>query len=163
MNTTAKKQYFTLEEANRRLPLVRAIVTDIVELYRDLSERRERLDRIRRLPGSANRDENSVYGEELQQIEDELEKDADRLQVFVDELQSLGAELKDFRVGLVDFLTQVDGEDAYLCWKLGEDEIGFWHEIEAGFQGRRSLMQGTAPADGTAPVDGTEPAGSDET
>ena len=157
MNTIAKKQYFTLAEANQRLPLVRAIVTDIVELYRDLSERRERLDRIRRLPGSANRDENSVYGEELQQIEDELEKDADRLQVFVDELQSLGADLKDFRVGLVDFLTRVDGEDAYLCWKLGEEEIGYWHEIEAGFQGRRSLLQQAVSEDEAEPSGSEEP------
>lgn len=156
MNSIANKQYFTLAEANRRLPLVRAIVTDIVELFRDLSERRERLDRIRRLPGSANRDENSIYGEELQQIEDELEKDADRLQVFVDELQSLGAELKDFRVGLIDFLTQVDGRDAYLCWKLGEDEIGYWHELDAGFQGRQSLLQGTAPEDGATPAETDE-------
>ena len=157
MNTIAKKQYFTLAEANQRLPLVRAIVTDIVELYRDLSERRERLDRIRRLPGSANRDENSVYGEELQQIEDELEKDAGRLQVFVDELQSLGADLKDFRVGLVDFLTRVDGEDAYLCWKLGEEEIGYWHEIEAGFQGRRSLLQQAVSEDEAEPSGSEEP------
>jgi hypothetical protein len=57
----------------------------------------------------------------------------------------LGAELKDPRVGLIDFLAQVDGRDVYLCWKLGEDEIAYWHELEAGFAGRQSLLEGSLP------------------
>ncbi len=62
---------------------------------------------------------------------------------FGDELRRLGVELKDPVAGLVDFLTQIDGREAYLCWKLGEGEIAFWHELNAGFGGRQSLLEGS--------------------
>lgn len=147
MNTTAKKRYFTVDEANRTLPLVRAIVQDIVALFREVHERRERLERIRQRPGSTERDESNVYGEELRHIEEELDKDIDRLQEFVDELHELGAELKDPVVGLVDFPSLMDGREVYLCWKLGEDEIGYWHELDGGFRGRQSLYEESVSGD----------------
>jgi hypothetical protein len=143
----AKKKYFTVDEANRRLPLVRAIVGDIVRLYHDIHDRRQRLARIRQLPGANRRDEDNLYSQELQQIEDEIDKDITRLQEFVDELGELGIELKDPVVGLVDFLSRIDGRDAYLCWKLGEDEIAYWHELDAGYQGRQSLFEKLAAGD----------------
>lgn len=151
MNKATDKTYFTVDEANQRLPLVGAIVGDIVRLYSDVHERRERLAKIRQLPGGANRDreEETPYSEELQQIDKEIERDIDRLNEFVDELRSLGVLLKDPIVGLVDFLTLVDGRDAYLCWKLGEDDVAFWHELDAGFQGRQSLLERSVPGDAT--------------
>ena len=145
MDTTSDKKIFSLEEANQTLPLVRAIVSDIVSLYRDVHERRERLARIRQLPGSSSRGEESVYGEEVDQIEKELEKDILRLESFVEELRDLGVELKDAVAGLIDFRTHIDGQEAYLCWKLDEEEIGYWHELDAGFQGRQSLLERAAP------------------
>lgn len=141
MNTTAAKKYFTVAEANAMLPLVRAIVDDIVTLYNDVQERRERLAKVRQAHGH-RRDDDS-YDEEVQQIEDEIEKDYDRLNEFGDELRRLGVELKDPVSGLIDFLTQIDGREAYLCWKLGEGEITFWHELNAGFGGRQSLLAGS--------------------
>ncbi len=53
MNTASRKRLFTVEEANQRLPLVRLIVTDIVKLYEDVQERRERLSHVRRSPAGA--------------------------------------------------------------------------------------------------------------
>ncbi|MBT6155483.1 MAG: DUF2203 domain-containing protein [Planctomycetaceae bacterium] len=147
MNAAAKKQYFTAEEANQRLPLVRVIVQDIVELYKDVHERRERLNSISQLPGASKRDEETLYSEELRQTEEELDKDIERLDAFVDELRDLGCELKDFHTGLIDFLTLVDGREAYLCWKLGEDEIAYWHELDAGFEGRQSLLEESVSGD----------------
>jgi hypothetical protein len=142
MNTPAGKKYFTVAEANAMLPLVRAIVDDIVALYNEVHERRDRLAKVRRLPGH-RRDEDNPYDEEVQQIEDEIEKDGQRLNEFCDELRRLGVELKDPVIGLVDFLAQIDGRDAYLCWKLGEGEIAYWHELNAGFSGRQSLLEGS--------------------
>ncbi len=141
MNAAAAKKYFTVEEANQRLPLVRAIVEDIVHFYRDVHDRRERLAQIRQVPGGEKRDEHSVYGEELRQIEEVINKDISRLQDFVDELNELGAEFKDPVTGLVDFRTLVDDREVYLCWQLGEDEIGYWHELDAGYQGRQPIFE----------------------
>lgn len=151
MNAATAKKFFTVEEANQMLPLVRVIVQDIVHLYREIHERRERLNRIRQVHGKAKRDEPTLYSEELQQIDEEIEKDIDRLKEYTEELQQLGVELKDAVAGLVDFRTLTDGREAYLCWKLGEDEIAYWHELDAGFQGRQSLLENSVP--GEQPAD----------
>jgi hypothetical protein len=50
-----------------------------------------------------------------------------------------GAILKDINIGLVDFLAQRNGREVYLCWKFGEEQIDFWHDIDAGFSGRRPV------------------------
>lgn len=149
MNSTAPRKHFTVEEANRRLPLVRAIVSDIVELHQSLSERRELFERVRGSHGGrrAERDESNPHEEELRQVEQELEDGEQRLLSYVSELHELGAELKDPAVGLVDFPTLMDGREVLLCWKHGEDEIAFWHELDAGFAGRQSLLQGTFTSD----------------
>ena len=62
-----------------------------------------------------------------------------RFQALLEEICAEGCYLKDLDSGLVDFPTLWEGREVYLCWKLGESEVGHWHEIEAGFAGRRSL------------------------
>jgi hypothetical protein len=153
MNTSASKKYFTVTEANAMLPLVRAIVDDIVRLKNEIEERRDRLKDIRRSPGH-RRDEDNPYDEEVQEIETEIEKENDRLEEFCDELRRLGVELKDAKTGLIDFLTQIDGREAYLCWKLGEGDLAFWHELDAGFSGRQSLLEGSVR--GPKPSEGND-------
>src|SRR5262245_12073741 len=116
MNTTqpeAEKKYFTLDEANRMLPLVRAIVQDITTLYQSLTERAQL----------------------SQELSDEMDRDEDRLHECLDELNKLGVEFKGFDMGLVDFPCWQDGREICLCWKLGEPAIDFWHETWAGFAG----------------------------
>lgn len=140
--TTQQSQFgklFTLEEANRALPLVRAIVEDLARLSREVAERRERLALL-----TANRDSRSadLYTEELQQIEEELEKDTVQLQGYVEELRQLGVEPKNGPMGLVDFPALVNGRLAYLCWKLDEPEILYWHDLDAGFAGRQPIESG---------------------
>jgi hypothetical protein len=128
---------FTVEEANARLPLVRAITRDLVQLARDVSERRQRLMELtsgRRLA------EGDPYDDELAQTQTDLEKDADRLREYGDELRRLGVEPKSATEGLVDFPSLMDGRVVYLCWKIGEPEVAFWHELDAGFAGRQPLV-----------------------
>jgi hypothetical protein len=139
-----KKKLFTIEEANKALPLVRAIVADIVSKYSAVSERKSRLDQIRESRSSRERGSSDLYGEELTQVEQELDKEIAELQEFIEELENLGVELKDISRGLVDFRGQMDGREVYLCWLLGEDEVGHWHELDAGFSGRQSLLAKTA-------------------
>jgi hypothetical protein len=132
-----RAKLFTPEQANAALPLVRAIVTDMVRLAREVEERRQRLTLL--MAGRQASASKTLYHEELEQAEAELEKDHDQLREYVRELQELGVETKDPFVGLVDFPCLQDGRVVYLCWKLGEPRIDFWHEIEAGFAGRQPL------------------------
>ena len=136
----APRQMFSLATANRTLPLVRVIVSDIVELFRDVRDREERLNSLRRGETSdSNRDD--AYSEEVEQIRLDLEKDVEKLQGFVDELQELGVEFKDPVMGLIDFPAMRDGQEVCLCWKLGEPNIAHWHTRDAGYSGRRPLDQ----------------------
>ena len=150
MGASEVKKLYTVEEANHALSLVRPIVSDIVAKYAEVSERKARLDQIRQSRRSGGRSAHDVYQEELQQVEEELEKEIARLQEFIEELDSLGVELKDISKGLVDFRSMMDGREVYLCWLLGEEEVGHWHELDAGFAGRQSLLAGSASDGGAA-------------
>jgi hypothetical protein len=152
MAALESKKHFTIEEANNALPLVRAIVTDIVNKYAEVSERKARLDQIRQSRQSAGRGPHDLYREELVQVEEELDREITRLQEFIEELEDLGVELKDISRGLIDFRSMMDGREVYLCWLLGEDEVGHWHELDAGFAGRQSLLAGSS-SDGTPGAD----------
>lgn len=142
MNAQAqRKLIFNPDEANLRLPLVRAIVKDIVALYENLHDRQERIEDIKRLPGSGTRDEDSVYSEELLQAEIDIENDKEQLKAYEDELLELGVELEDPALGVVNFPALRDGKEICLCWKLGEEEVGYWHSLDEGFSDRRSLLE----------------------
>ena len=140
------KKYFSVEEANHALPLVRSIVADIVSFHSDLRERHERLQSVKRRKSSLRGSMPAEFNEELTQMENDLHNDAGKLQGFIDELQALGVEVKDLGKGLVDFPGLIEGREVCLCWMLGESEVAFWHEVDAGFMGRQSLMAGTSPA-----------------
>jgi hypothetical protein len=116
------RRRFTLEQANKALPLVKRVVGDIVEA-------RERATHLQaQLEASTGKQHESVQGQ--------LDGTIDRLHVYLDELTEIGCELKDFQVGLVDFIGRHQGREIYLCWKLGEEKIAYFHEINAGFAGR---------------------------
>jgi hypothetical protein len=135
-NVSSPTRLFTIREANAVLPLVRAITRDMVEVARDVVERRDRLQALlagRKLcPGNP-------YDDELVQMGEDLERDAGRIRELVEELGELGVEPKSATDGLVDFPGILDGRHVYFCWKLGEEEVSHWHEIGAGFASRKPL------------------------
>lgn len=132
------KKYYTVAEANAALPLVRAIVRDLTELARDLQERHERLARMQPPPrGSLG----EAHQEELRQAFAEFERDQERMLEYEHELKKLGIEVKDYNTGLIDFPAWMDNREVYLCWRLGEHEVAFWHELEAGFAGRQQIRK----------------------
>ncbi len=69
-----------------------------------------------------------------------------KLQELSTEIGSAGCHIKDLEGGLIDFPTIWEGREVYLCWKLGESEVGFWHEVDAGYAGRQPLKN--APESG---------------
>jgi hypothetical protein len=127
-------RYFTLSEANRTLPLVQRIVGDITLLYpkwRDLVYRYE----------FASAQARPEWGESVEQrtLRGEIEEVAREVNRFLEELEQIGCVFKGFEQGLVDFYGKLDGRDVFWCWKVGEDRIDHWHELEAGFAGRQAL------------------------
>lgn len=129
------RKHFSLEEANAMLPLVRAIAQDLSRLSRDVIERRERLSQLKTKRSRTT----DVFSEELVHIEEELEKDGLQLQEYVNELRDLGVEPKNGLEGLIDFPCLMDGREVYLCWRLGEPEVLFWHDLDSGFAGRQKV------------------------
>jgi hypothetical protein len=129
---------FTVEQANATLPLVRAITADLVQLARDVIDRRQRLVQ---LTAGRKLKEGDPYADELLQVQEELDGDLRRIQSYADELVQLGVEPKGATEGLVDFPSVLDGRPVYLCWKLGEREVMYWHELDAGYAGRKLIAK----------------------
>jgi hypothetical protein len=126
-------QLFTVEQANRTLPLVRKIVEDVVRQHKRWRETILELDLVT----------TGTPPDDVQIRASQLEREsvllARELEGFTRELESLGIQLKDPRLGLVDFPSEVDGRTVLLCWRFGEPEVQFWHELDAGYAGRRPL------------------------
>jgi hypothetical protein len=125
---------FTLQEAERALPLVRRIVVDIRSAYRIWQDAVTRYE-LEAAGATADTGES----EALRGFREAVSADAERVAVLVEELQGLGCELKDFEQGLVDFYALREDRLVYLCWRLGEENITHWHEVDEGFAGRRPI------------------------
>lgn len=135
----AEETLLTAPEVNRRLPLVRSIVGDIVGLHADLVFRRQRLTQLRgRHPASRKND--SVYEQEVLQMESELAEDEARLQSYSSELLQIGGILTDAAAGRVDFPGELAGERGYYCWFPGDTEIHSWHSGDCGESERVSVF-----------------------
>jgi hypothetical protein len=124
---------FTVEHANRTLPLVRKIVEDVVRQHRVWRETILELDLVT----------SAAQAEETRQRAEALERQALALARELDgyqrELEQLGIQLNDRRLGLVDFPSEIGGRNVLLCWRLGEPEVQYWHELDAGYAGRQPL------------------------
>ena len=133
----ARKRLFTIDQANAMLPLVKAITVDLVELAREVIERRERLAL---LTGGRDIEGTDPYSQELAQVKQEISRDIEKLNGFVAELRELGVEPKNAAEGIVDFPSELEGRSVYLCWKYGEPEVLHWHEVDGGFDGRQPMF-----------------------
>ena len=134
-NPSTDKKYFTPAQANAMLPLVRSIVKDISALSHSLRDRHSRLNRLQQ--GGVGK--GLITEAQLEEEQAAWERDQERLQDCVSELTDLGVEIKDLFVGLVDFPCMKDGREINLCWRLDEPTLAWWHEVNAGFAGRRPL------------------------
>jgi hypothetical protein len=126
-------QVFTVEQANRTLPLVRKIVEDVVQQHRRWREAILELDLV---ASSIRADDPSERASALERAVQALAREIDG---YKRELEELGIQLKDPRLGLVDFPSEMAGRNVLLCWRLGEPEVQFWHEVDSGYAGRQPL------------------------
>ena len=132
---TAMPRIFTLEEANALLPRLREVLEEMQAKRGALARMREELEAFGRT-ASGN---GHLVGKELRDKRQAAEELATRLSELLAELTSFGCELKGLDQGLIDFPAERDGRTVLLCWKLGEDTIAHWHDVDAGYAGRQPL------------------------
>lgn len=129
-------RYFTPDEANEELVAVRPLVERMVE------QRRAHVDALARqedLEGHIRGNGGGIPPAELAETAAEVQRVARELAKTIDDIVAHGVEIKDLDDGLIDFPALRHGETVLLCWKLGEDEIRYWHTVEGGFAGRQEL------------------------
>jgi hypothetical protein len=130
------ERYFTVDEANEALLEVRPLTEELVAHRRALVDLQERQSAVTtRIAGNGG----NVTPSELQEVQEQLDEEVAGIARCVARIHALGALVKDLDDGLVDFPAKWDGEDVLLCWRLGEDEIAFWHGLDEGYSGRKPL------------------------
>jgi hypothetical protein len=119
-------QVYTVEEANALLPFLAPALVELREKWEqaDLAQK----ERTRAAMANGGRRHLSDGSEVLERVAELMER-----------LNGWGVHLRDVDTGLVDFPSRIEGEDAFLCWRLGEPEVAHWHPAGEGFGGRRDL------------------------
>lgn len=119
---------FTLQRANHSLVLVRRVVEEIVRGYEKLCDARAQLNECERA---------GIHEERREALRERCDEYVDLLNRLYRELLDIGCVLKDWRIGLVDFPAVLDGRRVWLCWRLGEAAVEYWHELSDGLAGRK--------------------------
>lgn len=129
-------RHFTPEEANAALAEVRPLVEGLVAQRREHVQALARQEELeRKIKGNGG----GMPPAELAAAAADVDAIERRIARLVDEISERGAQVKDLDEGLIDFPALRRGETVFLCWRLGEDEIRYWHRVEDGFAGRRLL------------------------
>jgi hypothetical protein len=122
-------KFFTLHEANEMLILIRPLMDEVQAIRQKImSTQPEAWGAIEKSVGNGG-------SRALSEIVLEFE----RLDALVHQILDTGVIIKDVNIGLLDFSALKDGREVYLCWQYGEDDIAFWHEVEAGYAGRQPI------------------------
>ena len=131
-------RYFTISEANEALP-------DVARKFREVAERRVAIKGIERrlqetlAPGGGQDNPGGGNVQAYMEIKQELNAAVTKLYRSIEVLEATGVSLKGIDEGLVDFPSKRFDEDVWLCWKAGEPEIKFWHDMDSGFMGRKPI------------------------
>jgi hypothetical protein len=131
-------RHFTLEQANAALEEVRPLAERMVAHRREVATL---LGRRAGLTTTIAGNGGDLDPGELARVEAEIADAAKGVARCVNGIHGLGAQVKDADEGLVDFPALRDDEEVLLCWKVGEDEVAFWHGLEDGFAGRRPVEE----------------------
>jgi hypothetical protein len=121
--------YFTLEQAQAVLEIIRPLVGEILEIRQSILNRQPDV-----WPVLAK-----AAGNGGSRAASEIAQEFTRLDQIVRMILATGAFLKDVNLGLVDFPAWREDREIYLCWKYGEERIGYWHELDGGFSGRQPI------------------------
>lgn len=130
------ERYFTPEEANELLDEVRPLAERMVAHRRALAAAEtQRAELLAQIAGNGG----DLAPSDVAEAATAVAREAAALSRCVEEIQALGAQVKDLELGLVDFPARRGDQVVLLCWRVGEDEIAYWHGLEEGFAGRKPL------------------------
>lgn len=121
-------RHYARSEANALLPTIEALLRELREARDRLTDADAHAALAEAAPTNGGGGEGRAVGEAFLQVRRMLA-----------ELQELELVLRDIDRGLLDFPAIIEGREVYLCWELGEAEVSFWHDLEAGFRGRQPL------------------------
>lgn len=122
-------RYFTLEEANETLNMIRPLMEEVQKIRRKILQNQpEAWPAMERSAGNGG---NRALSNMVQDFE--------KFDALIHRIQETQVLIKDINLGLLDFPALKDGREVYLCWQYGEGDIAFWHEVEAGFAGRQPI------------------------
>ncbi|MBI3999891.1 MAG: DUF2203 domain-containing protein [Candidatus Omnitrophica bacterium] len=127
---------FTLEEASQLLPLLTNLLMDLQEKRDLVAEIEVQIDAHELVSERIN----SIPAQALSELITKHRQAVDEFYVIVDDIHSYRCFLKDADLGLIDFYGVVEGRRVCFCWRLGEEQIGFWHEITDGYSKRQPLV-----------------------
>jgi len=128
-------RYYRLDEANERLAELRPMLEKLRADRNSVAELQLKIRDARSNNGSAD------HAAEIGRIEDEMRKIVGEMKDAVDQVDEWGVALRDIGTGLIDFPALANGRPIWLCWRLGEGDIGWWHEADSGFDSRRRLTE----------------------
>lgn len=136
------EKLLTLEQATLLLPDIESTLQEMDDLDSRQRDIKELIDDQETYWGEAVEDPTNPEYEKYLVLQSELRELAASLHDCVVRIHSLGGHLKSHELGLVDFYSVREGRTVFLCWQRGEKEIEFFHELEAGFRGRRHISSG---------------------
>src|ERR1035438_6550957 len=130
---------FTLSEAQSLIPRVDSLLREAVSLKSDYLEAEHAIQAMARRVSLMG----GMMVDRDQAVDAKNRRDAvaAKLRGAIEQVQEYGCVIKDLDTGLIDFPTLLRGVEVYLCWKLGETKIEFWHGVEEGFRGRKAIDQ----------------------
>lgn len=124
-------RYFTLSEANQALQIIKPLMDEVQSIRSDiLAKRPEVWPAIERSAGNGG---NPALSKLVMEFE--------RLDKLLHRIQRTGVLIKDINTGLLDFPALRAGHEVYLCWQHGENQIAYWHEVDAGYAGRQPIEE----------------------
>jgi hypothetical protein len=130
---------FTLAEAQSLIPRVDGLLRQAIALKSEYQEAEEKVQAIAQriaLMGGV-----LVNREQVIDARNRRDQAGAQLKTAVEQVQEFGCVIKDLDIGLIDFPTLLRGVEVYLCWKLGEPAIAYWHGVDEGFRGRKAIDQ----------------------
>lgn len=128
-------RFYDIDAANARVEELRPILQQLREDRDTVAVANNELRRLRETNGS------SKHAEEMKEREKEIRTLVRRMQASVARIEAWSVTLRDIETGLVDFPALVSGRPVWLCWRLGEGDIEWWHEHDRGFEDRKPLVE----------------------